>query len=92
MDSARENLTATLNPLLELIARYTGTCVSLFVGAPPTPGNKNFFLKAINCGVSTETKQRWSDYQQSGFQLALREFSAFVVKTDRESLFHAAWS
>ncbi|KAF7799447.1 hypothetical protein EIP86_010682, partial [Pleurotus ostreatoroseus] len=79
---ARENITAAVSPLLDLIANYTGTCVSLFLGSPPTDDNKMFYLKGINCGTTADTKLTWSEYDKESFHAAMKIFSSFVLKTD----------
>ncbi|KAF7795563.1 hypothetical protein EIP86_006725 [Pleurotus ostreatoroseus] len=80
--AAHENVTAAVSPLLELIAKYTGTCVALFLGAPPSKGEKNFFLKGMTCGTATTTKLTWSEHDRESFHAAMRLFGTFVVKTD----------
>ncbi|KAF7795851.1 hypothetical protein EIP86_007018 [Pleurotus ostreatoroseus] len=81
---ARELAAATLSPLLGLISRYTGCCVSLLLGAPPNTGEKLFHLQAIHSGTTTATNQTWSEYDRDGFQTAMKHFSAFLAKTDRK--------
>lgn len=86
--SARETVVDVAQPLVDLLARYTGTCVTMVLGAPPPEGERRFFLKGIHSGTTTSTDgtpgKRWHHHDPDGFQACLKIFSQFLLKTDRK--------
>lgn len=73
-----------LLPLVELIAEQTGTCISVFVGRPPSKNadTRKFFLRAVHCGTAGPKQLEWSDFDPDGFRVATSKFSSFVSKAN----------
>ena len=81
LPSARESIAEVLLPLVELVAEHTGTCVSVFVGRPPEPGSRKFFLRGIHCGTAGPDKLDWPSFDEGGFRVATAKFSSFLANS-----------
>ncbi|TDL13690.1 hypothetical protein BD410DRAFT_846701 [Rickenella mellea] len=80
---ARERVSQVIKPLLNLVRKYTGAKnVTMLIGDTPLNPNDDFFLVAINSGLTVGSNPRdWVEWDPSGFtRKVLQHLMAFLCE------------
>lgn len=85
--SARKRLSTVVEPLLELISRWTGfPCVSLIGGAPPDVPGGDYKMSSVHHGRSLgPVPLKFSEFEADNYrEKVLEQFCRFMRTTTSE--------